>query len=418
MKRHLLATVLAALALSSLATPAPASAAVRYIVVLKDTTDQVAATAQEHAQRFDARLGHLYNDALKGYSAVIPEHRVDEVQADPRVAFVSADREVSVDPQPEGPGGKGKTPPPPPPQTTPTGIDRVDAELSPTAGIDRQDNRVNADVAILDTGVDVDHPDLNVVGGVNCTGGSSSYDDGNGHGTHVAGTVAAIDNAIGVVGVAPGARLWAVKVLNRNGSGSWSDVICGIDWVTANAATIEAANMSLSGPGTDDGNCGNTNNDALHRAICASVDAGVTYAVAAGNQAIDAANRTPGAYDEVITVSALADFDGRPGGLGAATCRSDVDDTFANFSNYGLDVDLIAPGVCINSTFLGGTYRSDYSGTSMATPHVAGAAALYKVVNPLATPLEVKTGLQLRGGLDWTGDPDLTKEPLLNVRGL
>jgi subtilisin family serine protease len=216
-----------------------------------------------------------------------------------------------------------------------------------------------------------------------------------------------------VVGVAPGARLWAVRVLNNAGSGSWASVICGVDWVTARAGTIEVANMSLGGTGDDTGGC---NDGGLHEAICKSVAAGVTYAVAAGNSADDARNHVPAAYDQVITVSALADFDGRPGGLGAATCRADEDDTLANFSNFGADIDLIAPGVCIYSTWKRGGYNT-ISGTSMASPHVAGAAALYKSTNPGASPSQVKSALQSAGNLGWNDadDPDPTKEILLNV---
>jgi subtilisin family serine protease len=277
---------------------------------------------------------------------------------------------------------------------------------------------VNVDVAVIDTGIDLSHPDLNVVGGVNCSSGNS-YSDGNGHGTHVAGTIAAKDNGIGVVGVAPGARLWAVRVLNNAGSGSDSDVICGIDWVTARASTIEVANMSLGGGGTEPAASGCSTGDPFHDAICRSVAAGVTYAVAAGNESDDAANHTPAAYDEVITVSALADFNGLPGGGAAATCRADVDDTFADFSNFGADVDLIAPGVCILSTWKGGGYNT-ISGTSMASPHVAGAAALYKATHAGATPVQVKTALQNAGNLNWTTttDPDGTHEKLLNVDAL
>jgi subtilisin family serine protease len=142
----------------------------------------------------------------------------------------------------------------------------------------------------------------------------------------------------------------------------------------------------------------------------------VTYVVAAGNSAADANNFRPATYEEVITVSALADFDGKSGGLGAPTCRTDVDDTFANFSNYGSDVDIIAPGVCILSTWNDGGYNT-ISGTSMASPHVAGAAALYKANNPGATPLQVKQALINAGTTDWNNsdDPDGIKEPLLNV---
>jgi subtilisin family serine protease len=220
---------------------------------------------------------------------------------------------------------------------------------------------------------------------------------------------------VGVVGVAPGARLYAVRVLNNAGSGTRSGIICGIDWVTARAATIDVANMSLGGSGKDTG-CGT--GDSYHDAICESVGAGITYVVAAGNETDNAANHVPAAYDEVITVSALADFNGQPGGGAAATCRADVDDTFADFSNYGADVDLIAPGVCILSTWKGGGYNT-ISGTSMASPHVAGAAALYKANNAGASPSQVKAALQNAGTTDWNvaTDRDSTHEVLLNVAG-
>ncbi|MDP9313515.1 MAG: S8 family serine peptidase, partial [Chloroflexota bacterium] len=268
--------------------------------------------------------------------------------------------------------------------------------------------------------------DLNVHRSVNCSGGSplrgscksSSPADGNGHGTHVAGTVAALDNAVGVVGVAPGARLWGVKVLSDRGSGYKSWIIAGIDYVTANADSIEVANMSLGGSGSDDGEPCEQTTDSYKKAICNSVAAGVTYAVAAGNSSADASTALPAAYDMVITVSALADFDGVTGGVGAPTCRTDEDDTLANFSNYGADVDIIAPGVCITSTWPTALIASGYntiSGTSMASPHVAGAAALYKANNPVATPADVQKALISVGNVDWTGDKDNSKEPLLNV---
>src|SRR5207244_890227 len=191
-------------------------------------------------------------------------------------------------------------------------------------------------------------------------------DDGNGHGTHVAGAIGARDNGIGVVGVAPSARLWSIRVLDSSGSGSFSQIICGIDWLTANgpARGIKVANMSLGGVGADDGACGNLNNDALHRAICNSVTrAGITYVVAAGNSATDLRGQVPAAYDEVLTVTAMADFNGQPGGGAASTCRSDVDDTAADFSNFATLVadqahTIAAPGVCILSTWKGGSYNT------------------------------------------------------------
>ena len=389
-------------ALSAQAAPTSTSGSDRsgaYIVVLKDDAAP-AKVASDHATKYGADVGHLYRAALKGYSAHMSASSAARVANDSRVLFVQRDGVVHATAQ-----------------TTPTGINRADAELSPTAKINGLDERVNVDVAVIDTGVDFSHPELNVytAGAKNCSTGNSA-NDGNGHGSHVAGTIGAIDNGNGVVGMAPGARIWPVRVLNNAGSGTYSAIVCGIDYVTAHASEIEVANMSLGGGGTDDGNCGNTNNDAMHKAICASVAAGITYVVAAGNETDNAANHVPAAYDEVITVSALADFNGLPGGGAAATCRTDVDDTFASFSNYGADVDIIAPGVCINSTWKGGGY-STISGTSMASPHVAGGAALYKANNPGATPAQVKAALRAAGTTNWTNtdDPDGIKEPLLNV---
>ncbi len=403
------ATACAALALGGTAVsaanavPSPQSVTTTssYIVVL-DNDASARSLATAHADRFGFSTGHVYTSALQGYSATMSAATASALEALPTVQWVQKDTAVATTAQ-----------------TTPTGINRADADLSPTAKINGVDERVNVDVAVIDTGADLDHPDLNIyrAGAKNCSLLSVTAEDLHGHGTHVSGTVGAIDNGNGVVGMAPGARIWPVKVLSDAGTGLNSDVICGIDYVTANASKIEVANMSLGGGGTDDQNCGNSNNDAMHKAICRSVAAGITYVVAAGNDSEDASNSTPAAYDEVITVSALADFNGLPGGGAPSTCRSDVDDTFANFSNYGADVDIIAPGVCINSTWMAGGYNT-ISGTSMASPHVAGGAALYKALNPAATPAQVKAALQSAGTLDWnnTDDGDSIKEKLLNVK--
>jgi subtilisin len=373
----------------------------RYIVVLKQSV-AAGSVANLHSRSFGFDVDHVYRHALKGYSAAMTRAAARAVANAPGVRWVERDRLHKATAQ-----------------TTPTGINRVDADLSPTAQINGVDQRVNVDVAVIDTGIDYTHPDLNVytAGAKNCALAAINANDDNGHGSHVAGTIGALDNSIGVVGVAPGARVWPVKVLSAAGVGFTSEIVCGIDYVRSKASQIEVANMSLGGGGSDDGNCGNSNNDAEHRAICSAVSAGVTFVVAAGNDHEDAANSTPAAYDEVITVSALADFNGQPGGGAPPTCRTDVDDTFANFSNYGADVDLIAPGVCINSTYMLGGY-STLSGTSMASPHVAGGAALYKANNAGATPAQVKTALQNAGNLNWTWpsqDPDGIKEKLLNV---
>jgi subtilisin family serine protease len=423
------AALLAAIPFAWAGEPSPANleATDRYIVVLNNDVD-AADAAHDMANVHGLGLGHVYEHALKGFSAHIPAARLDRLRLDSRIASITPDQVVSVEHCIEGnprhdahctttttsttttttttaaPGGGS--------QVVPTGIARIGAEASSTIS-GNGSGIVDVDVAVIDTGIDTDHADLNVVGGYNCSRGrANKFDDGHGHGTHVAGTIGAIDNNSGVVGVAPGARLWAVRVLNNSGFGFTSDIVCGIDWVAQNADTIDVANMSLGGAGSD----GPCSSDPQHEAICNAVNAGVTFVVAAGNDSDDAANHRPAAFDEVITVSALADFDGKSGGSGSATCRSDTDDTFADFSNFGTDVDLIAPGVCILSTWNdGGTHT--ISGTSMASPHVAGAAALYKAANSGATPSQVKAALQNAGNMLWdnSDDPDSTKEPLLDV---
>jgi len=392
--------LLLAASVAACTTPADPEDEQVYIVVLEETVEPELAV-REHEDLADVDVGHVYEHALRGYAARMTDGAADRIARDPRVASVQPDRPVRAVAQ-----------------TLPTGVDRAEADRSPTARIDGVDDRVDVDVAVIDTGIDLDHPDLNVHtdGARNCSPGRDA-DDGNGHGTHVAGTVGALDNTAGVVGMAPGARVWPVRVLDDRGSGSWSTVICGIDHVTANADAIEVANMSLGGPGSDDGDCGDTDNDAMHQAICAAVAAGVTFVVAAGNDHVDANRFVPAAYDEVITVSALADFNGRPGGGAPTTCRSDTDDTFADFSNYGADVDVIAPGVCINSTWKDGGYNT-ISGTSMASPHAAGAAALYVATHPGVAPAAVKAALQAAGTTDWTWpseDLDSIQEKLLDA---
>ncbi len=227
----------------------------------------------------------------------------------------------------------------------------------------------------------------------------------------MAGTVGALDNDVGVVGVAPGARLWAVKVLNSRGIGYTSWIVAGIDWVTAHAETIEVANMSLGGPGFS---------EAEYDAIQGAVNAGVAFAVAAGNSHYYAEAYSPAAFDNVLTVSALADFDGLPGGFGSETYRDDEDDTLANFSNYGDAVDIAASGVCILSTFplKEGGYGT-ISGTSMASRHVAGALALLASIDHPNDAVDVYAlydRVKDAGNDNWTDDSgDGTTEPLLDV---
>jgi subtilisin family serine protease len=394
----------------------PEAAPGRVIVLLRDGADADAAATR--ARGHGARVDRTFRTALRGYVAEVGPGQARRLAADPAVAAVVPDARIA--------GDEGIIA-----QHTPYGVRRIFGTKSTAARINGADERVDADVAIFDTGIDPTHTDLNVAGGYNCTTSTrSAWKDEQGHGTHVAGTVGAIDNGSGVVGVAPGVRLWSVRILDRNGEGYLSWWICGLDWIAAqkdpadpSRPLIEAVNMSVTRWGSDDGNCGKTNNDALHQAICRVVAKGITVVAAAANDSGAASKRTPAAYNEVITVSALADSDGKPGALGGNLCYSwgtyDKDDTFADFSNYGHDVDLIAPGKCIYSTKRGETYGYS-SGTSMAAPHVAGAAALYLASRPGAPPSEVRWALRTMGNLDWktSTDPDGKPEPLLDLRKL
>ena len=341
-----------------------------YIVVFRpDVAADVKTDDVE--RRFGFASDFRYGAALKGFAAQLTRSQLARLRADRDVLFVSADRTLhTIGTVPIAPG-----------DSAPTGVRRIGAATTTTA---REASTVN--VAVIDSGVDLSHPDLNAVSGKNCIRNGQAARDDNGHGTHVAGTIAARNNGAGVIGVAPGTKIYAVKVVNAQGSGTDAQVICGIDWVTANAATlkIKVANMSLGGPGVDDGNCGNTNADALHRAICNSVAAGVTYVVAAGNSGEDFSAGVPANYNEVLTVTAVADFDGLSGALGSPGCIDgyfEQDDAAAGFSDFttvgsgDAPHAIAAPGVCITSTWPGGGYQT-ISGTSMASPHVAGVVAL------------------------------------------
>ena len=292
----------------------------------------------------------VYGYTIEGFAASLDDHQLSALSADPRVKRIEQDYLIILAPPPgKGPGGGGGGGGSPA-QETPYGITRVGGGATYSG----------SNVAyILDTGIDLDHEDLNVnasIGFNAFTRGKDgkSLDDGNGHGTHVAGTVAAIDNSVGVLGVAAGATVVPVKVLDRNGSGSYSGVIAGVDFVGANGSNGDVANMSLGGPISQ----------SLDDAVVAASQNGIKFSLAAGNESADANNSSPARANgsNIVTISAM-----------------DSNDDFAYFSNYANPpVDYCAPGVSIASTWKDGGYNT-ISGTSMAAPHVCGLMLLGNV---------------------------------------
>jgi subtilisin family serine protease len=294
-----------------------------------------------------AEILHVYSRTIQGAALKLSVGDVKKLGKDSRVAYIEPDRIITLA-QGNRPGGGGGTSAG---QETPWGITRVNGGETYTG----------TKVAwVIDTGIDLDHPDLNVVTHSDSvfnaftTGkDSKSVDDGNGHGTHVAGTIAAINNGIGVVGVAAGAKVVPVKVLDSRGSGSYSGVIAGVDHVARMGGIGDVANMSLGGSAST----------ALDNAVIAASNKGIIFCLAAGNSSADANNYSPARANgtNIYTISA-----------------HNIDDVFASFSNYGNPpIDYCAPGVSIKSTWKDGGYHT-ISGTSMAAPHAAGVLLLGK----------------------------------------
>ncbi len=347
LNKKMLGLALAALPLVALAAPAQAQVAGEkiansYICVFKANAvsrGSVESEANRSVKAQGGQVKHVYRVALQGFNAHMPAQAIERMQAaNPNIAYCEQDQIMAAPPiRIEGkPGGGGGTQPA---QTTPWGIARVNGGAAGTFGT----------AWVIDTGIDYTHPDLNVdtARSRSFLGGTTTPADQNGHGTHVAGTIAAYDNTIGVIGVAPGARVVAVRVLDRRGSGSNSGVIAGVDYVASVGQPGDVANMSLGGGVSA----------ALDTAVINASAGGVKFALAAGNSSTDANTSSPARANgpNIYTVSAFANGD-----------------TWASFSNYGNPpIDYAEPGVSINSTWLSGGYNT-ISGTSMATPHLAG----------------------------------------------
>jgi subtilisin family serine protease len=348
---------------------------VRKIVVFNSTVNQ---PAQEAIIKGVGGTVLKPLPIINGMSVLLPD-RASERALEERIGVlrVEEDAQVKALAKPPWAGGGNSTQPP---QVLEWNIDRIDAELAWNTS-----RGTSVKVAIIDTGIDKDHPDLmaNLKGGINFVPRGwkvdpEAWDDDNGHGTHVAGIAAAVDNEIGVIGASPEAYLYAVKVLDRTGSGYVSDVIAGIQWAIDN--DMDVINMSL---GTD------SDIQSLHDAVDAAYAANIVVVAAAGNDGDtdpDSDVDYPAAYSSVIAVAA-----------------TDSEDIRASWSSDGTEVELAAPGVEVRSTWKGGKYKV-LSGTSMASPHVAGTVALILATSVPSTydadsdgfwdPVEVRAVLQ------------------------
>ncbi|MER7566474.1 S8 family peptidase [Streptomyces sp. NPDC097941] len=355
----------------------PGSVSGSYLVTLKGGTQARSVAGKDIAEKYGAKISHTYGAVLNGYAVRTDERRAGRLAADPRVASVVQDTRVTLE-------GIQKNPPS-------WGLDRLD---QPKASPDRsytwpRSAGAGTTVYVIDTGIRISHKDFGgrASYGWDFVGSDPSAGDGNGHGTHVAATVAGTG-----YGVAKRAEVVAVRVLDSTGSGTIAQVIAGVDWVTKHARKPAVANLSLAGH----------HSAQLDAAVRTSIASGVTYTVAAGNDGRSAGLYSPADVPQAITVGA-----------------TDPTDARAGFSNYGSALDLFAPGVSIVSAGIrSDTARATYSGTSMATPHAAGAAALYLADHPRATPAQVgKAFVKLAASGTVSGRGAGSPDKLLQVPG-